>query len=137
MTRSIQKNLSGSNKIYWRIGWVIAPLILGTAIYLKGRKYPVLFETWFYETKTTSSLPGSGWIPDYLWCVSLWASFVWLWKGWNQIPVWWKWLLWLLIMSTECLQWLGWIQGTGDWIDVVMYQLAFFTVYILHKSELI
>lgn len=35
------------------------------------------------------------------------------------------------------MQWMGWTQGTGDWIDLLMYQMAFLTVYILHKSELI
>lgn len=137
MIVSIPRNLKEKSKTYTRIGFVILPLILGTWIYLKGRKYPVLFETWFYQTKETSSLPGSGWIPDYLWCVSLWSCFVWLWKGWNNIPVLWKWLLWLLVMLTEPFQWMGWLQGTGDWMDLIMYQMAFFTVYILHKSELI
>ncbi|WP_133473992.1 hypothetical protein [Sediminibacterium goheungense] len=129
--------MNGKNKTYTRIAFIVLPLLLGTGIYLKGRKHPVLFETWFYQNKETSSLPGSGWIPDYLWCVSLWTCFVWIWKGWNQVPMMWKWGLWLLVMFTEPLQWIGWLQGTGDWIDLLMYQLAFFTVYTLHKSELI
>ena len=111
--------------------------MLGTWIYLTGRKHPVLFELVFYQSKETKTLPGSGWIPDYLWCVSLLACFVWLWKGWERIPWQWKWLLWVFVMSSEFMQWTGWIPGTGDWIDLLMYQMAFITLYILHKSELI
>ena len=129
--------MNGKNKTYIRIAFIVLPLLLGTGIYLKGRKYPVWFETWFYQTKETSSLPGSGWIPDYLWCVSLWSCFVWIWNGWKQIPFIWKWGLWLMVMLTEFLQWQGWLQGTGDWMDLVKYQLAVFTGYILHKSELL
>ncbi len=135
MIRSTQRSLSAKNKTYTRIALILLPLIAGTLIYLKGRKYPVLFETWFYQTKETSSFPGSGWIPDYLWCVSLWSCFVWIWNGWQNIPLFWKWFLWLLISSTEIFQWLGWIAGTGDWIDILMYQLAFLTVYMLQKNN--
>lgn len=137
MIESIQKNLSVNRKKYARAFFVVIPLVVGVLIYLKGRKYPVLFETWFYQTKEASSLPGSGWVPDYLWCVSLWASLVWIWNGWTNIPTFWKWLIWSMVMSSELFQWLGWIHGTGDWIDLIMYQLAFFTVYILQKLELI
>lgn len=136
MTGLIPKNLSGNKKIFFsRLSWVIIPLLLGGWIYLKGRKMPVLFETWFYTSKETSSFPGSIWIPDYLWCVSLWMAMVLVWNGWNNIPKIWKWVLWTLISATELFQWLGWIEGTGDWIDVLMYQLAILTVYILHKTQ--
>lgn len=137
MTGSIPRSLNANRKIYVRAFLVAVPLIVGTLIYLRGRKYPVLFETWFYQTKETSSLPGSGWIPDYLWCVSLWTSLVWLWNGWTKIPIAWKWLIWLMVMSTELFQWKGWIHGTGDWIDLIMYQMAFITIYIFQKTELI
>jgi hypothetical protein len=40
-----------------------------------------------------------------------------------------------MVSATELFQWLGWMHGTGDWIDVLMYQMAILTVYILHKTK--
>lgn len=118
-----------------RILWIILPLVLGALIYIKGRKVPVLFETWFYPSKESSSFPGSVWLPDYLWCVSFWVAMIWVWNGWDAIPGIWKIIIWTMVSATELFQWLGWLQGTGDWIDLLMYQLAFVTVYMLHKTK--
>lgn len=136
-TELIQRSLNASKKVdVARWLWVILPLIAGTVIYLKGRTVPVLFERWLsYTSKETSSFPGSIWIPDYLWCVSLWMAMVLVWDGWQRIPMGWKIGLTLMVSATELFQWLGWIYGTGDWVDVLMYQMAILTVYILHQTK--
>lgn len=137
MTASIQKSLSASRRVLMmRLVWVIIPMTAGALIYLKGRKVPVLFERWLlYHSKETSSFPGSIWIPDYLWGVSLWMAMVMVWDGWEKIPKGWKIGIALMVSATELFQWLGWMHGTGDWIDVLMYQMAIITVYILHKTK--
>jgi hypothetical protein len=137
MIALIQKSLSANRKLLLvRLVWVIVPIIIGTVMYVKGRKVPVLFERWLlYNSKETSSFPGSIWIPDYLWCVSLWMAMVMVWDGWDRIPMSWKIGIVLMVSATELFQWLGWLHGTGDWIDVCMYQMAILTVYILHKTK--
>ena len=131
--------MSGNKRLLiTRLAWVIIPIIMGALMYLKGRKVPVLFERWLlYNSKETSSFPGSIWIPDYLWGVSLWMAMVVVWNGWERIPMGWKIGIALMVSATELFQWLGWMHGTGDWIDVVMYQMSILTVYILHKTKCI
>jgi hypothetical protein len=115
---------------------VILPLLLGVMVYWLFRSGPTRYEEWIgWEKKI--GLPGrlSNWLPDYCWCVSLLSFFTVLWDGWDRVPRSWKWILWILVTGTELLQYLHVMEGVGDWIDILMYQLAFLTVYTLHKTQ--
>lgn len=120
-----------------RLCVIILPLFLGTWIYFKGRESITWYESVLIEKKSAGTMKLANWLPDYLWCVSLLASVIFLWGGWNRIPLGWKIIIWGLISSTELLQYLHWIPGTGDWIDALFYQLAFITIYIFYKTKLI
>ena len=134
MIRSILKKLKGSNKKYGRLIFVFLPLVVGAITYRLARKQPTIFETWFFNGKqTTGNSAIANWLPDYCWSVSFLSAMVLVWNGWNKIPIGWKWMLWLMITGSEWLQYAGLIPGTADIVDVLVYQLSFFTVYILHQ----
>lgn len=120
-----------------RTCFMLIPLLAGVWVYSRGRTTPTLYEHWLQLGKSAGSVPFSNWLPDYLWCFSLLAGMVVLWKGWNKIPTAWKVSIWLLVCSTELLQFLHLIPGTADWMDLVFYQAAFISIILLNKTHII
>jgi hypothetical protein len=126
-----EKRLAGN------IAWIILPLAAGVGIYFLGRKSPTRYEQWLTIVKGNTAWSIANWAPDFLWCVSLLATVSLIWNGWGKVPVYWKLGLWAGICGTEWLQYKHWIPGTGDWWDVVVYQLAFVFIYFLHKKTML
>lgn len=120
-----------------RTCFMVVPLLGGIWVYLKGRTSQTVYESWLKVDKKFTGIPLSDWLPDYLWCFSLLAGMVLLWKGWNKIPFAWKLSIWILVCSTELLQYLHLIPGTGDLVDLLFYQAAFVSVILLHKNNAI
>lgn len=121
-----------------RTCFMLLPLIVGVWVYSRGRAGKTLYEEWLHINKSAvTRLPLSNWLPDYLWCLSLLAGLAFLWKGWHKIPGAWKITIWVLVCSTELLQYLHLIPGTGDMMDFLFYQAAFVSVILLNKTNIL
>jgi len=116
---------------------VFAPLFLGCWIYWTGRKTLTRYESVFFQQKNAKGSTVADWLPDYFWCLSLVSCLVWIWDGWEKVPARWLWSIWVLSGLSELMQYLHWIPGSGDWMDVLCYQLAFLTIYIFNKTKML
>lgn len=116
---------------------MVLPLLAGEWIYANGRKGNTLFESWIGLQKHAGTLIWQSWLPDYLWCVSLLAALVFIWKGWSKIPFYWKTAIWVIVCSSEIFQYMHLLPGTGDMNDMISYQAAFVSMYLLHKTNVI
>ena len=116
---------------------MLIPLLAGVWVYSRGRADQTIFENWFQISKSFTHVPLANWLPDYLWCLSLLAGLALLWKGWHKIPMGWKLSIWLLVCSTELFQYIHLIPGTGDVIDILFYQAAFLSAFLLNKTNLL
>lgn len=88
---------------------VFLPLLFGSFFYLAGdRGYANSFVRNF--------------LPDFFWAFSLGFFLLWVWQG--SVP----WFWWLASASAGCLfelcQGYGWMAGTGDVLDVILYVLG-------------
>ncbi|HVZ26710.1 MAG TPA: hypothetical protein VG842_11670 [Sediminibacterium sp.] len=124
-------------KLGRQLAWIILPLAAGVGIYYEGRKTRTRYEQWFQIEKGNTAWQISNWLPDFFWCISLLAAVSLVWNGWDKVPKYWKIVLWVGICSTEWLQHQHWIPGTGDWWDILAYQLAFVFIYFLHKKTML
>ena len=69
--------------------------------------------------------PVRNYLPDFLWAMSLGLVLLWIWSG--RIN-WFWWMATILMACTfEFGQKVGWIPGTADRIDILMYLLGLFT----------
>jgi hypothetical protein len=113
---------------------VYLPLLVGVLLYVFGRSIQPMFTSIFSLETTHFIIPFSGWLPDYLWCFSLLAMLSLIWNGWKNIPALWIVSVMIMITSTEYFQYKHWIVGTGDWYDVVAYQLALLTHILINRK---
>lgn len=128
---------AGKKRLAGNLAVIILPLVIGVGIYFLGRKSSTRYEQWLTVKKEGSAWHIANWAPDFLWCVSLLACVSLIWNGWDKVPKNWKLALWAGISGTEWLQYKHWIPGTGDWWDVVAYQIAFVFIYFLHKKHML
>lgn len=115
----------------------VLSLIAAVWIYYAGRNGFTKYELWLGISKTPAVMPMAGWLPDYLWSLSLLFAVAGTWKGWAKVPLAWKWLLWAAITLTEPLQLWGVLEGTADILDVLAYQGSFITIScfdLLHQQ---
>lgn len=110
---------------------------MGVWIYRFNRAGTTIVESWIFNLPVeVEYFSFAGWLPDYLWCLSLLFSFSLIWKGSDNVPKSWWAVIYLLVNSTEGLQYQHIIFGTADWLDIAAYQLAFITFFIVKiKSE--
>jgi len=110
---------------------VVAPLLLGSLIYLAFRSDSLIVFDWlnslnvvdqtqdFRQLFRQYDLPD--WalysLPDGLWC---WASTGWLWIIWRRINLWTASPL-ILALSLEFGQLFQLIPGVFDWLDCISY----------------
>lgn|GEM_PF-1496760 len=120
---------------------VVAPLALGSVLYLAFRSHHLLMFNWAHSLGLTpavgalrdSAAPLSGhlpaWViyslPNALWAYSLTA---WLTRLWGQETSRWRWLFLLagpaLSVGVECGQAVAWISGTFCWQDLSLALFA-------------
>lgn len=119
-TRSQAVNKNYRN--YTRAAMILLPLVISLKL---------------HEQKNTFSHEVINWLPNYLWSISLLIGMVWFWNGWHKIPLVWKNGVWLLLCASEVMQFQGWIPGTAYIYDIIGYQLAFLSVYVLQKAGVV
>jgi hypothetical protein len=122
-------------KPVWHLFLIFFPLVCGVWVYTNARTITTRYESWLQLSKNHNSIPLAGVMPDYCWCVSFLFAISAVWRGWELIPLVWKLTLWAGISSTELLQFLKMIPGTGDWQDFIAYQAAFATIILYNKNK--
>lgn len=120
------------NAIY--LMWhVFVPLSAGVFIYLFCRPGHSWFETWigWAPAAPLFNLPDfiKGSLPDFLWCYAFLSFQSFCWRGWKEVPLFFKAFLYTSILSTELMQYTGFIRGTADILDLMAYVLAFIIHY--------
>ena len=91
---------------------VSVPLVLGLLVYAASEEEYVIG-------------PVRNYLPDFLWAMSLGLVLLWIWSG--RI----NWFWWMATILMACMfeygQEIGWIPGTADRIDILMYLLGLVT----------
>lgn len=100
----------------------IIPLSIGSLVY-------------YYENTSTLLERVANYLPDALWSYSLVSLMLIVWK--LKIPYSWLIAIMLLFISTELLQFLKFIPGTGDLIDILIYLLSGYLSYLILSSTFI
>ena len=82
---------------------------------------PVLAGSCFYFMSFNVSLTGfwRNQLPDGLWAYSLVSSMLIIWN--RQINIFWISIIFITFISFEALQHFHFINGTGDWMDIIIY----------------
>lgn len=89
--------------------FVLTPLLLGTLVYLLA------------ETISISSVIRH-YLPDFLWAFSLISALYIIWNG--RVPFYWWVILAIVFAGWEYGQYKGFVQGTGDPMDLIAYALG-------------
>ncbi|MFN4315359.1 MAG: hypothetical protein ACK4E0_13745 [Chitinophagaceae bacterium] len=91
---------------------VSTPLVMGIFVYVVAEVGYVIG-------------PVRNYLPDFLWAMSLGLVLLWIWSG--RI----NWFWWVATILMACMfefgQEIGWIPGTADSIDILMYLLGLFS----------
>jgi hypothetical protein len=136
------------NKRAIHIILAIAFLLLGVLVYYYFKKDVLVYESYLGIKKSTvivaesklinaNWLTGSiaNWLPDLCWEISFLFMLSAIWGHWQLVPNSMKLLTLAVIMGTELVQMLGWLPGTGDIKDILVYFIGFsiFTLLFLIK----
>ena len=109
-------------KLLFIIYNTLIPLSIGSLVY-------------YYENTSTLLECVANYLPDALWSYSLVSLMLIVWK--LKIPYSWLIAIMLLFISTELLQFLKFIPGTGDLIDILIYLLSGYLSYLILSSTFI
>lgn len=117
---------------------VLLPLLAGMATYLFLRPGNTIAEVaigWAssQEGPVLSSPVGkgiAGMLPDFCWLYALLHLQAFIWGGIRKIPRVLLVCLFVLPVLSEFFQYMQWIAGTGDWLDVLAYCIAIIVSYL-------
>jgi hypothetical protein len=126
------------NKRAIHIILAIAFLLLGVLVYYYFKKEVLVYESYLGIKKSTdiigvSKLTNSNWLnklianwlPDLCWETSFLLMISSIWGSWKLVPTILKVATFLVIVGSEVLQGLGYIPGTGDMMDILVYFIGF------------
>ena len=136
------------NKRATHIILAIAFLLLGVLVYYYFKKDVLVYESYLGIKKSTDIVAESklinanwitrsiaNWLPDLCWEVSFLLMLSAIWGNWQEVPKILKFATLLVIIGSEVLQGLGFLPGTGDLMDILVYFIGF-TIFILLHSKL-
>ena len=126
------------NKRSTHITLAVAFLLLGVLVYYYFKKDVLVYESYLGIKKSTdiigvSKLTNSNWLnklianwlPDLCWETSFLLMISSIWGSWKLVPTILKVATFLVIVGSEVLQGLGYIPGTGDMMDILVYFIGF------------
>ncbi len=124
-------------KITFLLLHVLLPLLTGMATYLFLRPGNTIVEgaigwTSTHEALSPSSSIGKGicgMLPDFCWLYALLQLQAFIWGGIRKVPRVVLTCLIVLPVLSEFFQYMQWIAGTGDWLDVLAYCIAIIVSY--------
>lgn len=97
---------------------VLLPLIAGTVFYL-------------FDVINGRELPGSAYLPDGLWAYAFCSCLLIVWN--RHINILWLSVATLAALLFEILQYIQWIDGTGDPVDVLVYCISGGAALLLNR----
>ena len=111
-------------------------LIIGVAVYYYFKRDILVYEAYLGIKKT--NLKGytiANWLPDLCWEISFLFMLSAIWGNWRLVPLSIKLATLSVIIGTELVQMQGWLPGTGDVKDILVYLIGFsiFTLLFLIK----
>ena len=111
-------------------------LIIGVGVYYFFKKDVLVYEAFIGIKKmNTEGYSFANWLPDLCWEISFLFMLSAVWGNWRLVPNSIKIVTLGLIIGTELFQMLGWLPGTGDIKDILVYFIGFsiFTLLFLIK----
>ena len=111
-------------------------LVIGVGVYYFFKKDVLVYEAFIGIKKmNTEGYSFANWLPDLCWEISFLFMLSAVWGNWRLVPNSIKIVTLSLIIGTELLQILGWLPGTGDIKDILVYFIGFsiFTLLFLTK----
>jgi len=111
-------------------------LLIGVGVYYFFKKDILVYESFIGLKK--SNIQGfsfANWLPDLCWEISFLFMLSSIWGNWRLVPLSIKLATLSVIVGTELVQMLGWLPGTGDIRDILVYFIGFsiFTLLFLTK----
>jgi hypothetical protein len=77
----------------------------------------------------------ANWLPDLCWEISFLYMLTAVWGSWKQVPTLLKIVTLLVIIGSEVLQRLGYLAGTGDIMDILVYFIGFTIFTLLYTKQ--
>ena len=111
-------------------------LFIGVGVYYFFKKDVLVYEAFIGIKKMhTEGYSFANWLPDLCWEISFLFMLSTVWGNWRLVPNSIKIVTLSLIIGTELFQILGWLPGTGDIKDILVYFIGFsiFTLLFLIK----
>ena len=111
-------------------------LLIGVGVYYFFKKDILVYESFIGLKKSTiQGYSFANWLPDLCWEISFLFMLSAIWGNWRLVPLSIKLATLLVIIGTELFQILGWLPGTGDIKDILVYFIGFsiFTLLFLIK----
>ena len=111
-------------------------LVIGVGVYYFFKKDVLVYEAFIgLQKMNTRGNSFANWLPDLCWEISFLFMLSAVWGNWRLVPNSIKFLTLGLIIGTELFQILGWLPGTGDIKDILVYFIGFsiFTLLFLTK----
>lgn len=137
------------NKRVIHIILALAFLLIGVTVYYYFKKEVLVYESYLGIKKSTDIvaksklinanwLTGSiaNWLPDLCWEISFLLMLTAIWGSWKLVPNILKVATLLVIIGSEVLQGLGYLPGTGDLMDILVYFIGFTIFILLHSKQL-
>lgn len=77
----------------------------------------------------------ANWLPDLCWEISFLLMLSAIWGNWQEVPKILKFATLLVIIGSEILQGMGYLPGTGDLMDILVYFIGFTIFILLHSKQ--
>ena len=101
-------------------------LIIGVGVYYFFKKEVLVYESFLGLKKMNmEGYSFANWLPDLCWEISFLFMLSAIWGNWLLVPNSIKIATLAVIIGTELVQMLGWIPGTGDIKDILVYFIGF------------
>ena len=113
-------------------------LVIGAAVYYFFKKDVLVYEAFLgLQKMNTEGYSFANWLPDLCWEISFLFMLSAIWGSWQLVPNSIKLATLSVIIGTELFQMLGWLPGTGDIKDILVYFIGFsiFTMLFLIKRS--
>ena len=111
-------------------------LVIGVVVYYFFKKDVLVYEAFIgIQKMNAEGYSFADWLPDLCWEISFLFMLSSIWGNWRLVPLSIKIATLSVIVGTELVQMRGWLPGTGDVKDILVYFIGFsiFTLLFLIK----
>jgi len=111
-------------------------LVIGVVVYYFFKKDVLVYEAFIgIQKMNAEGYSFADWLPELCWEISFLFMLSSIWGNWRLVPLSIKIATLSVIVGTELVQMRGWLPGTGDVKDILVYFIGFsiFTLLFLIK----